>query len=110
MLVSYNLNFLVFQALHAHMSCRISANTFETTANYLPLISKRLTQPLIREGEDGVDKVKNLNDHRSSLTAIFIVALCGNGTVLLECFYIIGANSDQKDSFSKRLHQAHWID
>ncbi|OQR75721.1 replication factor C subunit 1-like [Tropilaelaps mercedesae] len=45
------------QALHVHMSCRISANTFETASNYMPLLNKRLVQPLIREGEEGVNKV-----------------------------------------------------
>ncbi|XP_022660510.1 replication factor C subunit 1-like isoform X1 [Varroa destructor] len=45
------------QALHTHMSCRISADIFETAATYLPVITRKLIEPLIREGEAGVDKV-----------------------------------------------------
>lgn len=39
------------------MSCRISADIFETAATYLPVITRKLIEPLIREGEAGVDKV-----------------------------------------------------
>ncbi|XP_003745669.2 replication factor C subunit 1 [Galendromus occidentalis] len=50
------------QALNAHMKCLISGDTFETTTQYMPLMTKKIMMPLLKEGESGVDKVVNFMD------------------------------------------------
>ncbi|KAJ3174821.1 hypothetical protein HK101_010820 [Irineochytrium annulatum] len=48
--------------LHAHMRLKISGDKGEIRRNYLPVLAPRLTLPMARKGNDGIDDVIELMD------------------------------------------------
>lgn len=53
----------LLQELQYHARLRTSADKTELRLQYLPLMVKRLTDPLLKLGEDGIDEVMAMLDH-----------------------------------------------
>lgn len=103
------------QALTFHMKCMISGDTFDTTTQYMPLMAKKIMQPLLKEGESGVAKVSlevlpsSRGIHSEHFPVLFIADQCiSNLCFLFQVVEFMDAYSLQRSDVDAMLELTTW--